>query len=93
MIVLNGVKSRLDITFQPGDILEIRGLPIAQVTFEMSFGNDSMEEFVNTFSYYADMADGELLTLKDSRGMVYEMVDSFVDSAKGQLVMLYKGVE
>lgn len=93
MVILNGVKSMLDITHQPGDILEIRGFSNSRVTYSVDFGNGAHETFVDTFSSYADMSEGELLSLDNEAGRVYGLIDNFFDAAKGQMVMVYRGVK
>ena len=93
MVILNGVKSMLDITYQPGDVLEVRGLPDARVSYSVDFGDGCYEAFVDTFSTYADMSEGELISLEDTSGRVYGLIDSFFDAARGQMVMVYRGVK
>jgi hypothetical protein len=39
------------------------------------------------------LSAGELLSLDNDGGRVYGLIDNFFDAAKGQMVMVYRGVK
>ena len=88
MVILNPATSAIMVAYQPCNILELRGFPNARVSYIVDFGVADMVPFCETFEEFANVAQHEELQI-DDQPVTYKQIDSFFDSARGEMVIVY----
>ncbi len=88
MVILNPATSALLVSYQPCNILELRGRPNALVSYIVDFGGANMVPFCETFEEFANVAQHEELQI-DEQPVTYKQIDSFFDANRGDMVIVY----